>query len=202
MQKRFQLAGESTDPRAIRARDQIAFALLALAGEKRYDDITVQDIAQRARISRSTFYAHFQDRDGIVIRLSVVFGGYLGGQLRWDKATGQFRFPLASLLEHMLDIRALYDSLSRARRADDLLKIFRINLATGFERRIESARRRTTASDIRAATASGAKLPAPLLAQHIAGTVAHLLMWWLEHHCRAAPKTMDEHFHRLIAGLR
>jgi AcrR family transcriptional regulator len=194
VQKPLQIAGESADPRAVRARDQIAFALLDLAREKSYDDITVQDIAQRARISRTTFYAHFQDRDGIAIRLSVVFGEYLGRQLRWDKAAGQYRFPLAPLLEHALDIRSLYEALSRARRIDDLLKVFRINLATGFTRRIEATRRR--------AAASGSRVPTALLANHLAGTVVQLLAWWMDHHCPAKPVTMEEDFHRLIAGLR
>ena len=82
MQKRLQMPGESIDARAVRTRDQIGMALIELAREKSYDDITVQDIAQRARVSRTTFYAHFQDRDGIMVRYSVVFGEYLGRQLR------------------------------------------------------------------------------------------------------------------------
>lgn len=192
VQKRLQLPGESTDPRAIRARDQIGYALLALASEKRYDDITVQDIATRAKVSRTTFYAHFQDRDGIMLRYAVVFGKYLGRQLRWDRATSQYRFPLAALFEHMLDIRPLYEALARARRIDDLLKILRINLATGMERRIRSSRRRIETS----------KVPERLLAQHISATTVQLLAGWMDHHCTTDPQLMDEHFHHLIAGLR
>jgi AcrR family transcriptional regulator len=200
VQKPLQLPGESLDPRAIRARERIGFALLDLAREKRYDDITAQDIARRARISRTTFYAHFQDRDGIMLRFSIVFGEYLGRQLRLDRRTGSYRFPVAPLFAHMLDIRPLYEALSRARRTDDLLKIFRMNLATWFEKRIESARRKAAASSN---TSNSVKsVPAPLLAQHIAGTVVQLLAWWMEQRCPPEPRTMDEHFHRLVAGLR
>jgi hypothetical protein len=45
-------------------------------------------------------------------------------------------------------------------------------------------------------------VPPQLLAQHFAVTIVQLLAWWMEHHCPSEPKTMDEHFHRLIAGLR
>lgn len=193
MQKRFRMPGESADPRAIRARDQITFALAELAREKAYDDIAVQDIAQRAQVSRTTFYAHFQDRDSIPLRLSVVFGGYLGRQLRWDGAASQYRFPLEPLLAHMLDIRPLYEALHRAGRADHLLKVLRIHMAKGFERWIESTRRRV---------AEPARVPAPLLAQHIAGTVVQFLAWWMENHQPLEPRTADEHFHRLLVGLR
>jgi AcrR family transcriptional regulator len=200
--KRRQLPGESVDPRAIRARDRIGLALLELAREKRYDDITVQDLAQRAQVSRTTFYAHFQDREGIMLRYCVVFGESLGRQLRWDREAGQYRFPIAPLFAHMLDIRPLYEALSRSRRTDDLLKIFRINLATWFEKRIESARRKAAASGGSHVRNGVTNVPAPLLAQHIAGTVVQLLAWWMEHHCPSEPQAMDEHFHRLVAGLR
>lgn len=202
MQKRVQLSGESADPRAIRARDRIGLALVELSREKRYDDITVQDIAQRARVSRTTFYAHFQDREGIMLRYCVVFGEHLGRQLRWDREAAQYRFPIAALFAHMLDIRSLYEALSRARRTDDLLKIFRINLATWFEKRIESARRKAAASGGSPVLNGVTNVPAPLLAQHIAATVVQLLAWWMDHHCPSEPQTMDEHFHRLVAGLR
>ena len=197
MQKSLQMPGESTDARAIRARDQIGLALVALASEKDYDDITVQDIARRARVSRTTFYAHFQDREGIMVRYSVVFGAYLGRQLRWDSAAAQYRFPVAPLFEHLLDIRALYDALRRARRTDDLLKVFRLNLAIGFEKRIGSTRKKLARS-----SPGAASVPARILAQHLAATIVQLLAWWVEHHYASKPQTMDEHFHRLVAGLR
>jgi AcrR family transcriptional regulator len=197
VQKHLQMPGESTDARAIRARDQIGVALLDLSREKGYDDITVQDIARRARVSRTTFYAHFPDREAIMVRYSVVFGAYLGRQLRWDGASSQYRFPVAPLFEHLLDIRALYEALSRARRTDDLLKIFRLNLAVEFEKRIRSTRKRLARS-----SAVAASVPARILAQHLAVTIVQLLAWWVEHHCASKPQTMDEHFHRLVAGLR
>jgi AcrR family transcriptional regulator len=202
VRKRLQMPGESVDVRAIRARDQIGLALVSLAGEKRYDDITVQDIAHRAQVSRTTFYAHFQDRDDIMLRYSIVFGEYLGRQLRWNHTAAQYRFPVAPLFAHMHDIRLLYEALSRARRTDALLKVFQINLATWFEKRIESRRAKAAASGASATCTDVTKVPAQLLAQHFAVTIVQLLAWWMEHHCPSEPETIDEHFHRLVAGLR
>jgi hypothetical protein len=45
-------------------------------------------------------------------------------------------------------------------------------------------------------------VPAPLLAQHLAGTIVQLLAWWMEHHCPMTAQAVDEYFHRLVAGLR
>lgn len=51
-----------TDPRVRRTRDLIRNAMEALMGEKDFNTITVQDIAERADINRATFYAHFEDK--------------------------------------------------------------------------------------------------------------------------------------------
>lgn len=186
----MQIPGESDDARAKRARDQIAWALVELIQQSDYDAITVQDIGERAEVSRTTFYAHFQDKDDIMVRYNVTFGQMLGTHLRWDDASSQYRFPIAHLFEHVRSFRALYDSLNRVRRMEDLLKILRINMAEGFEKLIAS--RRSECSDT----------PAPVIAHHIASSIVNLLVWWMEHHCPMDAHRMDEHFHRLIAGLR
>jgi AcrR family transcriptional regulator len=50
------------DPRVKRTRQLLQQALIALIQEKAFQDITVQDIADRATVNRATFYAHFEDK--------------------------------------------------------------------------------------------------------------------------------------------
>lgn len=49
-------------PRAARTTLVIQDALQALLEEKPFSNISVQDIAERAKINRATFYAHFSDK--------------------------------------------------------------------------------------------------------------------------------------------
>jgi AcrR family transcriptional regulator len=50
------------DPRITRTRKLIRDALTSLLGEKSFESITVQDVAERATINRATFYAHYTDK--------------------------------------------------------------------------------------------------------------------------------------------
>jgi AcrR family transcriptional regulator len=53
---------KKVDPRIRRTRQLLQQALTELSVEKSFQQITVQDIADRATVNRVTFYAHFEDK--------------------------------------------------------------------------------------------------------------------------------------------
>ena len=59
-------ADEKTDRRSQRTRRLLTAALVELMLEKRFDDISVQDILDRADIGRSTFYGHFSSKEALL----------------------------------------------------------------------------------------------------------------------------------------
>ncbi|MGI6220425.1 MAG: TetR/AcrR family transcriptional regulator [Coriobacteriales bacterium] len=61
------------DIRNIRTEQAIESALLEVLAEKPISEIGVSEVAQRAGISRSTFYAHFNNLDEVVDRLMERF---------------------------------------------------------------------------------------------------------------------------------
>jgi AcrR family transcriptional regulator len=61
------IAKRKIDQRIRRTRDQLGDALMELALEKPFDAITVQDVIDRAGVSRSTFYVHYNDKDDLFI---------------------------------------------------------------------------------------------------------------------------------------
>src|SRR5882762_5502953 len=72
-------AGESagkTDRRVVRTRDVLGDALMALIREMPFESITVQHVLDRAGVSRSTFYEHYEDKNDLFLsdadRKSVV----------------------------------------------------------------------------------------------------------------------------------
>ena len=54
------------DRRTIRSKRDLANALFELLQEKNLDDITVQDITDRALISKTTFYNNFNDKSELL----------------------------------------------------------------------------------------------------------------------------------------
>ena len=53
---------EKTDPRIKRTRNLILHAFDELLAEQNFENISVQEVTDRAQINRATFYAHFQDK--------------------------------------------------------------------------------------------------------------------------------------------
>ena len=55
------------DRRVRRTRRVLHLAMIELILEKGYPRITVQDVLDRADVGRSTFYAHFRDKDALLL---------------------------------------------------------------------------------------------------------------------------------------
>ena len=54
------------DRRTLRTRQALHQALFRLVLERGYDQTSVADIADTANVGRSTFYAHFTDKDDLL----------------------------------------------------------------------------------------------------------------------------------------
>lgn len=66
------------NPIAVRSKNSIEQALLALMRERPYRSIAIREIAERAALSRQTFYLHFTDKDEVLTRyLLRLFDGIL-----------------------------------------------------------------------------------------------------------------------------
>jgi len=53
---------EKLDPRVKRTRSMLLQSFESLLAEKNFENISVQDVTDKAQVNRATFYAHFQDK--------------------------------------------------------------------------------------------------------------------------------------------
>ena len=54
------------DRRVQKTRKLLQDALIELVAEKSYESVSIREILERANVGRSTFYAHFQDKDQLL----------------------------------------------------------------------------------------------------------------------------------------
>jgi AcrR family transcriptional regulator len=60
------MPGNDLDRRIQKTRHLLQNALAELVEEKEYNDITIQEILDRANVGRSTFYTHFEHKDQLL----------------------------------------------------------------------------------------------------------------------------------------
>ncbi|HEV7395554.1 MAG TPA: TetR/AcrR family transcriptional regulator [Pyrinomonadaceae bacterium] len=160
---------------------------MELIKEKRFDDITVQDVIDRADVGRSTFYTHFRDKEDL---FQKDWEGFLHGlalHIQWDKA-GKGKFvPAGFLFEHLKEVQSFYKGLVRSRMTD---AVFRTGLAhmsmlmeTGLSQHLKK---------------QPTSIPVPILAHYLATELFALLKWWLDNEMPYPPARMDEIFHELV----
>lgn len=94
---------ETQDKRVQRTRQALLGAFFGLVLERRYGEIKVADIVERAGVGRSTFYEHFSSKDGILA--SSLAGPFevLADATRRADNTAQ----LIALLRHFWNNRAM-----------------------------------------------------------------------------------------------
>lgn len=61
---------EATDPRIVRSRRMLMEALAKLLNQKKFEEISVQDIADEATLNRATFYLHYPDKNALLHALT------------------------------------------------------------------------------------------------------------------------------------
>src|SRR5207302_9188652 len=174
------------DRRAQRTRRQLSGAINELIKEKRFDDITVQNVIDRADVGRSTFYSHFRDKEDLFAQQWEGMIDFLAQKIDWSK-TGRGSFiPVAFFSDHLKDVQPFYRGLVRSGKLDSLFK-------TGVERfsqKIESA--------LKTRIKHQPAVPISILSNHLATEFFGLLKWWLDAGLPYTPERMDEIYHELV----
>ncbi|MDO8358991.1 MAG: TetR/AcrR family transcriptional regulator [Devosia sp.] len=179
---------ETMDRRALRTRHALHQALIQLIFERDYDGISVADIADAANVGRSTFYAHFTDKDdllrgGIDQLRAVLFAEHssdVAGETQAERRPlGFSRF----MTGHMQEQLELYRALMRGRAGPIIMGQIRQFLSEIVRKEL---------------IASGGKRAAPeLTVQFIVGAYASVLTWWLDRGAVEPAEEIDAAFRSL-----
>jgi AcrR family transcriptional regulator len=187
------MRGDRIDRRTRRTRRLIGEALVALMVEQRYDRITVQDIIDRADVGRSTFYAHYRDKEDVLVSESERVLALFHQQLDPAGAGDQELLPSLGLFQHIGARHDLYHALVRGHGINVLYEACHRYLRISVGQRLA----------VLAPEIANPSIPLPVLADYVASTFLNLARWWLEQQRPYSPEQMDSIFQQLVLpGVR
>ena len=187
------MTNQKQDRRSQRTREALFNSLISLLLEKHYDEITVNEIIERANIGRSTFYVHYQTKDDLlksgfervldrlIENIQLVDNGqdlHIETSDLFRHAKGHYELYRTLVWGSGFSLLTIEGHSALSKKLQDYLSVF-------IKGKIEPA------------------IPLPVLCHSIAGTILMLLKWWLDNKMPYSPERMDEIFHQLaMPGVR
>jgi AcrR family transcriptional regulator len=185
------MAAKTEDRRIQRTRALLLSALLDLIVERGYEEVTVQDIVDRANVGRSTFYKHFLDKRELL--LNGVDG--LRGSLVQQRSTrdssvagrdGLLTFSLLLFQHVQANLRFCRALLSP-------------HSAAVVEPQIQRILADLVREELAVCISPDAELAVPLdvVIQYTVSAFLGLLRWWMEQPTPCSAEEIDRQFRAL-----
>jgi AcrR family transcriptional regulator len=191
------LSAVKTDRRVRRTRELLRRALFSLIQEQGYDRITVQDLLDRADIGRSTFYAHYRDKDDLLqsafedIRSALAAEQEAAEQAA--RATSELLQPLLVVFRHVEGHRHLWQPLAGKGGAEVATRILRDH--------VTELVREHLSSQFPGLGRNQPQLEAAV--QFVTSACMGLVLWWLDNEVPYSAEELYAIFRRLTTqGVR
>ncbi len=181
------MEAQKPDRRVERTRKMLRDSLTELILEKDYDKITVQDIIDRANVGRSTFYAHFLDKDDLLIGEMSVFRidveehfGNLG------KGIGPLNTK--AIFEHVQENYSLYRAMIGTEGIELAKRMAKKKISEHLEDRVNQL----------SEMGHAVSLPTDVVIQFLTGALLNMMAWWLDNKMPYSPEEMNEMYLKLV----
>ena len=183
---------EHDDRRTRRTRQLLRDAFVALLKEKRYEDISVQDIIERADVGRSTFYVHYEGKEDLLVGREGIFASNLAHQAAHGHVILNEENWLSMLVwfQHIQAQAGILKVIVRDPAMDLAMKTLYGLIHDDVEQRIQ--RKMLTVGDN--------TIPSDIATDFLTGTLMTLIRWWVKQGMTLPPKQMDEMFQKLTAA--
>lgn len=152
------------DRRVLKTKAALRDAMLDLMALRGWDQMTIQEICDRANVGRSTFYVHYQSKDELLSEGLNDLRDMIAAQTA-EAGRADVHF-LAGLLEHMAQQRDVFRAAIGRRGGQGVARRFRQMVCQLVE--IELKRRAHPEADH------------PWVARFVAGGVVEAMAWWVD----------------------
>lgn len=185
------------DRRQQKTRAAIFKAFGILLEHKNYNNITVQEIIDKANIGRSTFYAHFETKDDLLKELcQELFGHIINSAADCSHTHGLYSDSSAPesvfchLLQHLEENDNNILGLLSCESSEIFLRYFKVSLNELIKVLfVNQDRRRNT------------MLPEDFLVNHISGSFVEMVLWWIKERMKHSPTELDQYFRAVIEPI-
>jgi len=167
---------------------------MSLIADKGYEAITVQNIIDRADLGRSTFYAHYHDKEHLLLSGMEEMLHSLPWRMEsppdGDRTDGErplIILPTLQLFRHLKEQNLLYRAMVGGRGIDLVFKKIHNHLSDQIEEQIQTLQPSEKIPTV----------PPAAIANYLAGALLNLLTWWLDGDMPYPPERMDEMFQQL-----
>ena len=177
------------DRRIQRTQQLLQDALIALILEKGFDAVTVQDIIDRANVGRSTFYAHYQDKEDLFLggleHLRAEFEDHLKGQSAMEENPWSLSLIM---FKHAQEYRRVYKALVGGKGGHAMLAHIQKFLMAHIDEHLKSHFRARKKS----------RIPLEILSTYIVSSLTTLLTWWLDNDSPYSAEQMNDYYRQLV----
>ena len=156
--------------------------------EKPFETITVQHVLDRAKVSRSTFYAHYSDKNDLFLSDVEEFFEMFSTALIRHGDTSTRVAPVQEFFAHVADMRQFLTAMTASEKVRDVMELGQGHFARAIDQRLATLPATRHLSPTRRSA----------IAHASAGSLFSLLNWWLYHGASASPAQMDALFHQTL----
>jgi AcrR family transcriptional regulator len=188
------MAGKTEDRRVRRTRLLLVQAAQDLILERGYAATSVQDILDRADVGRSTFYAHFRDKDDLLVSGFDIFHAEMVEALSEPGRSGppDVSDIILELFEHAQRNRRAFRAMMGDASGEIVVRVARERLQGHFRQETQ-------------ALLPASKQPQLLeaLVEYQVNALLSLLQWWLDSESTLSPAEMHQLYLTLtVPGLK
>ena len=109
-----------------KTQKKICNAMKSLLKEKDYDDITIQELVNKAEVSRSSFYNHFEKKDDVMKMVISMLGERIAAKDMFEKDHEYDKQAITRIRERVVDY-------SKEHR-DDIVLIYKAGFGAEYSR--------------------------------------------------------------------
>jgi len=176
------------DRRVVRTQRALGRALVDLMVARDFRDISVRQLLERAKVGRATFYAHFRNKQDLLLSDTERFWALFEEHFL-ARAAGSMRVaPVRELFAHVADYHAFQHSLTRSGMHEPVYDLLLGHTARLIERRV---------AELRPGAAMTARWRT-VTARVLAAALFEMMRWWLDHGCQPSAQEMDDRFHEIV----